>query len=98
MKYFNNRITWLVTQWGEGVGVENIEMGTDIVITSPANGLITIASHSPITGIIITDISGKVIANEGNIGNEYQLYCHPGIYIVKASTKTSTLTKKIAVK
>ena len=98
VKYFDNRITWLVNQWGEGVGIEEIETSSDIIITSPANGLITIASHTPITGMIITDISGKVIANEGNIGNEYQHYCHPGIYIVKATTKTSTLTKKIAVK
>ena len=98
VKYFNNRIAWLVNQWGEGVGIEEIETSSDIIITSPSNGLITIASHAPITGMIITDISGKVIANEGNIGNEYQHYCHPGIYIVKATTDNNYATKKVVVK
>ena len=98
VKYFDNRIAWLVNKWGEGVGVENIENNNDIIITSPANGLITIASHSPISHIIVTDISGKVITNERNIGNDFNLECNSGIYIIKVATKASTLTQKIIVK
>ena len=98
VKNLDNRIAWLVSQWGEGVGVEDIETDSDIAITTPADGLITIASLSPISSILVSDISGKVIANEGNIGNEYQHYCHPGIYIVKATTDNNYATKKVVVK
>ena len=97
VKYFDNRIAWLVNQWGEGVGVENLEHN-DIVITSPANGLITIASDSPITGIIVSDITGKVVTSITNPGNEYQINCNSGIYIVNATTQSTSTTQKIAVK
>ena len=98
VKYFDNRIAWLVKQWGEGVGIENIENDSDIIITAPANGLITIASDSPITSIIVSDISGKVITCITNPGNEYQVNCNSGIYIVKATTQSTSTTQKLAVK
>ena len=98
VKYFDNRIAWLVKQWGEGVGVETIEQNNNIVITSPANGLLTIASDSPITSIIVSDISGKVVTCITNPGNEYQVNCHSGIYIVKATTQSTSTTQKLAVK
>ena len=97
VKYFDNRIAWLVNQWGEGVGVENLEHN-NIVITSPANGLITIASDSPITGIIVSDISGKIVTSIANPGNEYQINCNSGIYIVNATTQSTSTTQKLAVK
>lgn len=98
VKSLDNRIAWLVSQWGEGVGVEDIETDSDITITTPANGLIAIASHSPISAIIVSDISGKVIINERNIGTEAQINCPAGIYIVKATTHSSTVAKKVVVK
>jgi hypothetical protein len=98
ISYLNNRVNWLVQKWGEGVGVENIENDNHITITSPSNGVITIASHDPISSIVISDISGKIINNAHNVGNEYTSECHSGIYIVTVSTATTTLTKKIAVK
>ncbi|MBR5550607.1 MAG: CotH kinase family protein [Muribaculaceae bacterium] len=98
VSYLNNRVNWLVQKWGEGVGVENIENDNHITITSPSNGVITIASHAPISSIVISDISGKIINNAHNVGNEYISECHSGIYIVTVSTATTTLIKKIAVK
>ena len=98
VKNLDNRIAWLVSQWGEGVGVEDIETDSDIAITTPADGLITIASLSPISSILVSDISGKVIINERNIGTETQINCPAGIYIVKATTHSSTVAKKVVVK
>ena len=97
VKYFDNRIAWLVSQWGEGVGIEHTENDSDI-ITSPANGLIVVASYSPISNLIVSDITGKIVANENNIGNEYQLNCNSGIYIVKVTTNGNYITKKVVVK
>ena len=98
VKSLDNRIAWLVSQWGEGVGVEDIETDSDIAITTPADGLITIASLSPISSILVSDISGKVIINERDIGTETQINCPAGIYIVKATTHSSTVAKKVVVK
>lgn len=98
VKSLDNRIAWLVSQWGEGVGVESINHDSDIAITTPANGLITIASHSPISSILVSDISGKVIAAESNQTHEYQIVCHSGIYIVKVTTLSSSITRKVVVK
>ncbi len=98
VKYLDNRITWLVKQWGDGVGVENAESNNDIIITSPVNGLITIASNSPIASIIVSDISGKMTHSSSNAGNESQIECNSGIYIAKVTTEASTTTKKIVVK
>lgn len=98
VNYLNNRVNWLVQKWGEGVGVESIEQHNNIIITSPVNGLITIASHSPIANIIIADTSGKMIINVSNVGNEYQIECNRGLYIVKATTDNSTTTQKIIVR
>lgn len=98
VKSLDNRIAWLVSQWGEDVGVEDIETDSDIAITTPANGLITIASHSPISSILVSDISGKVIAAESNQTHEYQIDCPSGIYIVKVTTHSSTVAKKVVVK
>ena len=98
VKSLDNRIAWLVSQWGEGVGVEDIETDSDIAITTPANGLITIASHSPISSILVSDISGKVIAAESNQTHEYQIDCPSGIYIVKVTTLSSSITRKVVVK
>lgn len=98
VNYLNNRTAWLVTQWGEGVGIENIEKNNDIVITSPNNGIIAIASHSPISSVIVNDISGKIIYHNNYHDYEKQIYCNSGIYIVKVTTDASTTTKKIAVK
>lgn len=98
VKSLDNRIAWLVSQWGEGVGVEVIETDSDIAITTPANGLITIASHSPISSILVSDISGKVIAAESNQTHEYQIDCPSGIYIVKVTTLSSSITRKVVVK
>lgn len=98
IKSFDNRIAWLVNQWGEGVGIESINHDSDITITTPANGLITIASLSPISTIIVCDISGKVFINERNIGNETQINCPAGIYIVKATSSSNTTSKKVVVK
>lgn len=98
VKSLDNRIAWLVSQWGEGVGVEDIETDSDIAITTPANGLITIASHSPISSILVSDISGKVIATESNQTHEYQIDCPSGIYIVKVTTLSSSITRKVVVK
>lgn len=98
VKSLDNRIAWLVSQWGQGVGVESINHDSDIAITTPANGLITIASHSPILSILVSDISGKVIAAESNQTHEYQIDCPSGIYIVKVTTLSSTVAKKVVVK
>ena len=98
VKSLDNRIAWLVSQWGEGVGVESINHDSDIAITTPANGLITIASLSPISSILVSDISGKVIAAESNQTHEYQIDCPSGIYIVKVTTLSSTVAKKVVVK
>ncbi|MBQ7854184.1 MAG: CotH kinase family protein [Muribaculaceae bacterium] len=98
VKSLDNRIAWLVSQWGEGVGVESINYDSDIAITTPANGLITIASHSPISSILVSDISGKVIAAESNQTHEYQINCPSGIYIVKVTTLSSSITRKVVVK
>lgn len=98
VKSLDNRIAWLVSQWGQGVGVESINHDSDIAITTPANGLITIASHSPISSILVSDISGKVIAAESNQTHEYQIDCPSGIYIVKVTTLSSTVAKKVVVK
>lgn len=98
ISYFDNRITWLVSQWGEGVGVENIESHNGIAITTPTSGVITIASHTPITSIIISDISGNVISSISNSGNEYMISCNSGIYIVQVKTATTIATQKIIVK
>lgn len=98
VKSLDNRIAWLVSQWGQGVGVESINHDSDIAITTPANGLITIASHSPISAIIVSDISGKVIAAESNQTHEYQIDCPSGIYIVKVTTLSSSITRKVVVK
>lgn len=98
VKSLDNRIAWLVSQWGEGVGVESINHDSDIAITTPANGLITIASHSPISSILVSDISGKVIAAESNQTHEYQIDCPSGIYIVKVTTLSSSITRKVVVK
>lgn len=98
VKSLDNRIAWLVSQWGEGVGVESINHDSDIAITTPANGLITIASHSPISSILVSDISGKVIATESNQTHEYQIDCPSGIYIVKVTTLSSSITRKVVVK
>ncbi len=98
VKSLDNRIAWLVSQWGQGVGVESINHDSDIAITTPADGLITIASHSPISSILVSDISGKVIAAESNQALEYQIDCPSGIYIVKVTTLSSTVAKKVVVK
>ena len=98
VKSLDNRIAWLVSQWGQGVGVEDIEIDSDIAITTPADGLITIASHSPISSILVSDISGKVIAAESNQTHEYQIDCPSGIYIVKVTTLSSSITRKVVVK
>ncbi len=98
VKYFDNRIAWLVKQWGEGASIETVEQNNNITITSPANGLLTIASDSPITSIIISDISGKVVTSITNPGNEYQINCYSGIYIVKATTQSTSTTQKLVVK
>ena len=98
VKSLDNRIAWLVSQWGQGVGVESINHDSDIAITTPANGLITIASHSPISSILVSDISGKVIAAESNQTHEYQIDCPSGIYIVKVTTLSSSITRKVVVK
>ena len=98
VKSLDNRIAWLVSQWGQGVGMESINHDNDIAITTPANGLITIASHSPISSILVSDISGKVIAAESNQTHEYQIDCPSGIYIVKVTTLSSSITRKVVVK
>lgn len=98
IRNFDNRIAWLVSQWGEGVGIENIENNNDIAITSPSNGLITISCSSPINSIIVCDISGKVITQSSNPGNEYSINCNSGIYIIHVKTSTGVVTKKIAIK
>ena len=98
VKSLDNRIAWLVSQWGEGVGVESINHDSDIAITTPANGLITIASLSPISSILVSDISGKVVATESNQTHEYQIDCPSGIYIVKVTTLSSSITRKVVVK
>lgn len=96
--YLDNRVAWLVDKWGEGIGVEQIENNDNITITSPVNGLITIASCDPIKSIAISDISGKRIAYITNPGNEYEINCNKGIYIIMVSTNSNHITKKIAVK
>lgn len=98
VKSLDNRVAWLVGQWGEGVGVENIETNNNISITSPANGVITIASYSPIASIIVSDISGKVIVTKNNLDNEHSINCNTGIYIVKVTTESNSIVKKIFVK
>jgi len=98
VKNFDNRIAWLVKQWGEGVGVESIEYNSDVTITAPDFGLITIASCTPMQRVTVCDILGKNIVNEFNIGNELQINCHAGVYVVTVSTAISTINKKIVVK
>lgn len=96
--YLDNRVAWLVSQWGEGAGVDEIETRNDIAITSPSHGLIVVACNSPITSLLISDISGKTIVNENNPEAEKQINCNSGIYIVKATTANGILTRKIVVR
>ena len=98
MNYFDNRIAWLVSQWGEGAGVEHIDSHNDIVITSPSQGIIVVTSDNSITNIIVSDISGKIIFNDNNPSCEKQIHCNNGIYIVTVTTQTSSTTKKIVIK
>ena len=98
IRNIDTRIAWLVNQWGEGVGIENIENNNDIAITSPCNGLITISSSHPITSISVYDISGKVIAQSFNPTREYSINCNSGIYIIHIKSSTGVVAKKITIK
>lgn len=98
VNYLDNRVAWLVSQWGEGAGVDEIEVTNNVIITSPSTGLIVVASECPITALLISDISGKTIVNENNPEAEKQINCNSGIYIVRATTANGITTRKIAVR
>ena len=98
MKYFDNRITWLVKQWGEGeAGIDAIAED-NVIITSPSDNLITIATQQYISSLFVTDLSGNIIYNASNISNGCQINCNSGLYIVTVKTDTSVVNKKIIVK
>ncbi len=96
--YLDNRVAWLVSQWGEGAGIDEIVTANDVVITSPSPGLIVVASDSPITSLLISDISGKTIVNDNNVECEKQIGCNRGIYIIRVATANSIVTRKITVR
>lgn len=99
--YLNNRIAWLVQQWGEGInGIDSVQEDNSISIFSFINRNITITAPDLIKSVEIYDISGKLIIHESPHSHEwitpYDL--QQGIYIIIAKTTTDSIHSKINIR
>lgn len=99
--YLNNRIAWLVQQWGEGInGIDSTQEDNSISIFSFINRNITITAPDLIKSVEIYDISGKLIIHESPHSHEwitpYDL--QQGIYIIIAKTTTDSIHSKINIR
>lgn len=99
--FLNNRINWLVQQWGEGInGIDSFEHVNSISIFTFIKNNITVTAHSDITSVEIYNFSGKLILQENPYSCEWmtQQDLNPGIYIVKAKTLTDSKQTKIIIR
>lgn len=99
--FLDNRINWLVQQWGEGInGIHSIEHVNAISIFSFIKNNITVTAPSDITSVEIYDVSGKLILQESPCSCEWmtQQDLKPGIYIVRAKTLTDSKQAKIIIR
>lgn len=97
VSHLDNRISWLTAQWGEG-GVESVISGDNIIITTPHAGLISIIATEPIAHVTLSDLSGRTITDYSNVGNECEISCNSGIYILMVKTPHNLITRKTIVR
>ena len=96
--YLSNRIDWLVSKWGEGKsGITDTITNPNISIYSFSPGNITISSDEPILGLIIYDISGKIVLMTSPGTNIFNTNLQKGVYIISTKTTCSSHRSKIII-
>lgn len=94
----DNRIEWLVSQWGEGInGIEDTE-GGNIRVVSPQNGIIIATADTPIKSLVVYNPAGIAIVSEQPDAFNCQVWCPSGIYIVTVNTLSASKQFKIVVR
>lgn len=84
---------------GLGKSIENHEQDIS-VFPNPTSGQITISSSSPVQSVQIIDIKGRVLQEHSGFVNQKNLNTEdlkPGIYLLKAVTRSSTEFVKFQV-
>lgn len=94
----DDRINWLVSQWGEGINDIDDITNSDIIITTSGNGEISVYADSPILSIKIYNLSGIAISNDNPHVNNYSIDCPAGIYIVHVKTASAIKQSKISIR
>lgn len=94
----DDRVNWLVSQWGEGINNIYDISNNDIIITTSGNGEITVFADSPILSIKIYNLSGIAISNDNPHVNSYSIDCPAGIYIVHVKTAATIKQSKISIR
>ncbi len=77
----DDRVNWLVSQWGEGINNIDDITNSNIIIKTSGNGEISVYADSPILSIKIYNLSGIAISNNNPHVNNYSIDCPLCMYI-----------------
>ena len=96
----NQKVSWLVKQWGEGVaGLDNPNTDDYLRIINNGNGNIIVNSDKELKNVRLYNISGGIVAEEAPNSSECTLNGVSGLYIITAtSIDGQTYHKKVLIK
>lgn len=100
VNYMNQKVSWLVKQWGEGVaGLDNPNTDDYLRIINNGNGNIIMNSDKELKNVRLYNISGGIVAEEAPNSSECTLNGVSGLYIITAtSIDGQTYHKKVLIK
>jgi len=85
----------------DNVSVNDIEKTSIVLYPNPVNNILNISSEEKIELISIYNITGKIIFEEKNSNNDYNINTSifkNGIYLIKIKLNNKTLIKRFIVK
>lgn len=96
-EYLENRIDWLVSQWGES-GVENIDESSEIQIFSFSPGSVSVTADCSISEIEVYDAAGRVVRKDACVGENWSATLPQGLYIVSVKTPVELKCSKLLIR
>lgn len=97
-EYLENRIDWLVSQWGESGVQFNIEESSEIQIFSFSPGSVSVTADCSISEIEVYDAAGRVVCKDVCVGENWSATLPQGLYIVSVKTPVELKCSKLLIR
>lgn len=79
----NDKIDWLVQQWGEGTGVDKNVLDVPLKVVSLGGGVVSVSSSTAIASVALYDMAGRICFQDKTDGSMVRFVVPTGAYVLQ---------------